>query len=92
MEPLRTVWEAVLEEAARCLDEARQPGMLVRVSELMGWCVDAGVSVKYGRKVRGVPLLACRGLLRTALPWDASLPPPSHPVSQGITLPALQVP
>ncbi len=51
VEPLRVAWEALLEDAARCLEEAAQPAMLHRVSELMASCVDAGISVKYGRKV-----------------------------------------
>ena len=50
-ERLRTMWEALLEDAAKCVDEARQPEMLRRVTEVMGWCIEAGISVKYGRKV-----------------------------------------
>lgn len=52
VEPLRVAWETLLEAAAKCVDEESQPEMRQRVSELMGWCVEAGISVKYGRKVR----------------------------------------
>lgn len=49
---LRAVWEQLLEEAAKCLDPQRQPYLRHRVAELMPHCVQEGISVKYGRKVR----------------------------------------
>jgi hypothetical protein len=50
---LRAVWEALLEDASGCVDEARQPKVLQRVQVVLAWCVEAGISVKYGRKVSG---------------------------------------
>ncbi len=54
---LRAVWEALLEDASGCVDESRQPRLLVRVKEVIEWCVQANISVKYGRKVRTAKLL-----------------------------------
>jgi hypothetical protein len=51
VEPLRQAWSALLEAAAHCMEEEKQGFMLKRVNEMMGWCVDAGIGVKYGKKV-----------------------------------------
>ncbi len=75
VESLRLAWDALLEEAARCLDERRQAEMQRRVSRLMAACVEAGVSVKYGRKV--LQRLEAVGPARDALRAALSAEPPS---------------
>ncbi len=68
-EGLRREWEALLDQAAKCLDEDEQPTMLARVESMLPVCVEAGISVKYGRKVlqRLQALGPARRALRAAL-------------------------
>ncbi|GAX74144.1 hypothetical protein CEUSTIGMA_g1593.t1 [Chlamydomonas eustigma] len=75
-EPLRLAWAALLEAAAHCMEEENQGPMLRRMNEMMGWCVDAGISVKYGKKVQ--QRLECVGPARAALKAAVIMEPPQR--------------
>ncbi|WIA12109.1 hypothetical protein OEZ85_012183 [Tetradesmus obliquus] len=65
LDVMRREWEVLLEAAARCKDQRQQPTMLARVADMLPRCSDAGISVKYGRKV--LQRLQAVGPARTAL-------------------------
>ncbi|KAF6256099.1 hypothetical protein COO60DRAFT_149160 [Scenedesmus sp. NREL 46B-D3] len=65
LDVLRREWESLLEQAARCRDQRQQPTMLARVAGMLPRCSDAGISVKYGRKV--LQRLQAVGPARSAL-------------------------
>lgn len=73
---LRRQWEAVLQEAGRCREEQEQPILLATVQRLLPVCNEAGISVKYGRKVlqRLEVVAPARASLQSALipPWSAA--------------------
>ena len=50
-EHLRREWEQLLEQAAKCKCPQEQAQLLVQVEQLLPCCIEAGISVKYGRKV-----------------------------------------
>ncbi len=76
VDSLRRDWEALLEEAARCLDPQQQPVLQARVEALLPRCQDAGISVKYGRKV--LQRLQAAAPSRTALLAAVNAPQPSR--------------
>lgn len=76
VDSLRRDWEALLEEAARCLDPQQQPVLQARVEALLPRCQDAGISVKYGRKV--LQRLQAAAPSRVALLEAVNAPQPSR--------------
>ncbi|KIY99648.1 hypothetical protein MNEG_8316, partial [Monoraphidium neglectum] len=75
-EALRRAWEALLESAAKCLDEAAQPTVLREVERMLPRAAAAGISVKYGRKVlqRLQSVEPARAALRAALSAPPAAP------------------
>lgn len=52
---LRREWDALLAEAAACRDGARQAQLAADVRSMAERCGAAGISLKYGKKVRSAP-------------------------------------
>ncbi|KAG1669063.1 hypothetical protein FOA52_003981 [Chlamydomonas sp. UWO 241] len=61
---LRSRWEALLEVAANCVDEAQQPLLLRQVQDMLPTVAKNGIGVKYGRKT-------VQRLEAVAPVWDA---------------------